>query len=703
MFESLILNKGLYPEKFIAKMGETSPHWSKSSWKQRETFLRHQMVCVLLCNTEELLTEETLSIKKEMRKANKEGSLETATTSSSSKVSVSTEVENTIYRCQLLEGKSNLNILQNTITKRRMGIDKAFTKMYDIYDMAENKLVEVKVTLNGQKELETFNESADPDQFISLFHINPANPSRILTVNITNPLPGVNKAVAFLETRLKDLKEMGFMDYEIDPNVDPIAEILCDPVIEDWVKIWKDSFWSKKNNDDFDGVLDATNADGLKPFLESKLKKAIEDTSLRKEPYMEYNGVLLPPIMKSLSISNVEKDQEMMTEMISDLGLLTELRKEDSEIISAVNEAINLYKSNVIECGLNHFQFATRRDINATRNLKWAIGLGVKDSVESYDDDLLRQPEYSEPPKRRYHPWMSNMLVDLAKPHDKEDRFYEGILKSEYIWEDNHPIVDAADSILESFLSPFCESYISIFCSEIRNMFSRLSGAYTSVKPSKKYCQIVIFPLYASGSCDGVYTRYISGFAIRGEYHAKQPTDRIPLITVECCDEHGEGSKYLRFVKKARWARTISGKLLCIRQNSIMKNDPTFLAYVHNSLYLSINMMGDLLLKETSTNEDLKIKGITFVMKHREWMMERATEGVMMALLGGSQEEGALAIIRKIFMNKIVWMRKRPVFGWDEEGLAGALNECLFDHPFALYMAQHMRESLSDTDTMPSN
>jgi hypothetical protein len=53
-FEILVNNGKLYSEAFIKTFGINSPHWFPSNWHQRELSLRHDMVCVLLCNLEEV-------------------------------------------------------------------------------------------------------------------------------------------------------------------------------------------------------------------------------------------------------------------------------------------------------------------------------------------------------------------------------------------------------------------------------------------------------------------------------------------------------------------------------------------------------------------------------------------------------------------------------------------------------------------------
>jgi hypothetical protein len=715
LFEQLALNSGLYPEKVRKEMGETSVHWSSESWKKREAFLRHQMVCTLLCNTEELVTDEVLNIKRNIRAAASDRGSEGPQTSGASSVGTENSSHSshhgstldpgvaTIYRCELLEGKSNLTVLQNKITREKMQCKAPFKKMYDIYDLAENKLVEVKVTIKPYAELEKFKTGPDPDQFISFIHLNPRNPSQVKTWNMTNRLPGVHKAISFLQTRLETWKNLGMMDYEVDPDVNLTQDTLCDPAMNEWVDIWKSSFWDKrmdKTPDDY--VSDAANEDNLKPLVEPTLKNALEDVSKRKDPFMEYNGLLLPPYWKTIVETHKAKDSEMMEEMLELLGSLTALRAEDHDIIDAVNEVTEIYNDCVIEGHHSHFQWLSQRDLEKSRNFKWVIGIGVKNSVEYDNHPDLAQPEYGEPPKRRYHPWMSGLLTDLTLDHGKPVEFYGDLMSPEYVWPNAHPMVTTSDAILSIFLHAFGKSWSSMFCSEIRNTFSRLGGAYSSTFPNKRFAEVVAFPLYSTGVVGEERKRYLSGLIIRGESHAKQPTDRIPLLIVELCDEFSESAKYLRFIKKAKWARTSKGQLVCVRQNSIMKSDPTYLSYVHNSLYLSANMMGDLLLKSLPTpNSDLQIHGVAFMARHKEWVLERITEGVIMALMGGSQEEGAMAIIRKIFMMKVAWMRKRPVFGWDEVGLADALNECLFDHPFALYLAYHLRETLSDELILP--
>ena len=62
-FEVLIKTTDLYSQAFIERFGMTNPHWETENWSRRERSLCHDMVCVLLANSEPNANLEEMVMK----------------------------------------------------------------------------------------------------------------------------------------------------------------------------------------------------------------------------------------------------------------------------------------------------------------------------------------------------------------------------------------------------------------------------------------------------------------------------------------------------------------------------------------------------------------------------------------------------------------------------------------------------------------
>lgn len=184
---------------------------------------------------------------------------------------------------------------------------------------------------------------------------------------------------------------------------------------------------------------------------------------------------------------------------------------------------------------------------------------------------------------------------------------------------------------------------------------------------------------------------------IRGPQHATHGTDRVPIITCERYSRIDFAQKMKPFIKKAIFVFDSLGREWCMRVNSVMKADAPFLSFIVNSSYLAANMVGEFTVgnprNQTDYRADLQIE--TLLSVGRTWVLERAAEGAMMAVVGGSQEEGLLAALRKVFMRKLCWSRGEKAYMGDIQGFCDSINECLLDRPLSLYFAHQFREILN--------
>lgn len=83
---------------------------------------------------------------------------------------------------------------------------------------------------------------------------------------------------------------------------------------------------------------------------------------------------------------------------------------------------------------------------------------------------------------------------------------------------------------------------------------------------------------------------------------------------------------------------------------------------------------------------------------HSRWIRARVVEGVMMAAIGGAQEKGFFAQLRKIFMIMVAKRRGRPALSWDISFLCDKLNECIINRPLAMHFTKSLLPILTSWD-----
>lgn len=685
----LVLESGLYSDDFIKNYGRYSKYWSGYSWREREFYLRHQMVCLLLCN---------LAVRRK-RKADSdqirtyvygEGS------SSGSSIDLGMKDEDVDieyaeealeselnFRYDMIEGKSSPALFQNQLCNQ-MGITKK-EKLYDIGDNDKKKLIEVKVTINLQKIKDKLYDFIE-DQDTYLIHIHPETTEHWASSE-EDELPGLEKAKMFLLTRRAYMLRLGIVGFDRDHEESYLDEVFCCGKLNYMTELWKSYFWDKigpnPNYGDSYSELYKSYSQEQRPIIieERTLKSLIEDTTLRNEDFMLYHGKILPPYICLSKTTESETDMEMVLSVTEDMKFEPGIWLAD-----AVMECMNAYKASQ-----NHWTFLDVKGLNRYPNLKKALGVGVKTEIRYDDHPDLVQKEFPGRSKARYSGWLSHMITELSQENDVS--YFPEFLDSEI--RNIHTLSQLNKNITDAYFKMYSTSNTAQFASSIKNIYSRLSGAYANSGNKRSNKQVLVFPIYSVGKMDNKKVREIHGFCIRGPAHPKKPTDRIPIITCERLNP--AYNKYKPFIKKAVYVDSSDGTTWLIRQNSVQKCDLTYLTYINNALYLSANMLGELMIDEVLLDiDDVGKKAVSFMQTFKSWILERVTEGVMMAILGGSCEEGTMAIVRKIFMLKLNWDRKENAYGWNTKGLADAINECLWDSPLALYMAKQIRDTLRE-------
>uniref|UniRef100_A0AAT9JF72 Polymerase PA n=1 Tax=Cryptocercus meridianus orthomyxovirus 2 TaxID=3133493 RepID=A0AAT9JF72_9ORTO len=694
LYEALCMEGQLYPHDFVERMGFESVHWENNNWFQRETSLRHDMVCMLLCNLEPISNmmddkiEDILGPPEKKKKLDEIENVMASTSSSSSSSHTQKLVssyglddmgDDSLYRYVLLEGRSNVIQIQNKLCDQ-YNIDK-LSRMYDIFDREESKFCEIKVTLNFNNSYEEYISYLDERKNICLMHINPEH-LNFKMIDKNENFPGLGKAISFLARRLTLMRMLGIQDPEIDLEIEISKSIFCNERFNGNCTTWIKSFWDLRKMELRKDDRNPTVPHPIKRILESKLKECLEDTTKREGDFMQFKGKILPGPFTHSEKMEVETDAEMITKLMED-------RKFNNEIMDWIVEQWCNSKDT--------FKFVEGKQLyKVPKRLREDLGIGMKKSYRNDGHPMLKQIEFDEPEKKRYSCWMSNLMKDLTRKDKNNLNYFEDLQKEEM--GTSHPMGKVCQQIVNKIFQLFGETELAAYCSVIKNFYSRLGGAYLKRgSNNNKRPAMVIFPLYSSGIFEGKKVRGVTGFVIRGPQHAKKSTDRIPFITFEMLNNTERGKLFQTFVKKPQFFVDNKGTRWCVRKNSILKQDPSYLAFIIDAVYLTANMVGEMTFGNLNNrNPNIMNTALELIDACDKWILDRMVESVLMAILGNSQEEGLLSGLRKVFMLKLNWSRTKEAWGSDVSGFADSINECLLDQPLALYFAKQFRDILDD-------
>lgn len=703
IYYTLLEERSIYPQEVVDRWGSASHYWRDATYMDRELSLRHDMVCICLANLETLdpletaqrLTSDIPTKRRRIEPQEGEGSGSGTGSSSSSRTSKISclrenppceEEEYGEYRYLLIEGMPSEERLVNHIANR-YGLPLP-DHVFDLFDRKTKQWIEVKVTQKFLRGLEAYEDILDPLINSCLVWISPVT-GEVRMRGREEPIAGAGKATDFILRRANFIvATTGREESGIYENKDAKDEIFnCNrfnQAREEWIKTWWDHRTLKPVRPLKEFPEDFRN----KPFSYGSMASYIEDTSARMEPIMTLRAKVLPPILLSPLSTHLETDEEMVDMFFQNIDPL--VLHESGKIVAEIKGMwVDMVEKST-------FSFISKGDcVKKHPKVAESLGIGRKGTVRNDGFEELRQDDFEGYPKARYSPWMSEFIQLLAGPLETDLTYAEEL--SEIETPSVHPMGKEMQQIRSDFFKTFGRTRISEYCSLLKNFYSRLGGAYCERTQRGNHNKLSIFPLSSTGTdADGNKIRRITGVCVRGPHHAKQSTDRITLITIELVEKGAIGQKFTSIVKKANLVYCTDNKILIVRRNSILKQDPSYLAFVHNATYLSANFLGEIFLQSTTAGRDQSCMraAACFIQGSGTWLMERVVESVLMAILGGSQEEGAFAIIRKIFMATLGKRRGDIPYSRDWKGLGDALNECLKDSAYALYWAQQMRETL---------
>ncbi|KAF0754116.1 Uncharacterized protein FWK35_00017951 [Aphis craccivora] len=219
--------------------------------------------------------------------------------------------------------------------------------------------------------------------------------------------------------------------------------------------------------------------------------------------------------------------------------------------------------------------------------------------------------------------------------------------------------------------------------------------------------EIITFLCCYNASCrydqNGQMVRLCHGFLVRAPQHARSSSDRVNIFTVEMVNIIKRSQAYAKKVCNSinMYHKVSRSKfIVLIKQNAIMKIDPSYLNFCANSLFVTANMVGKLVVNNPRNkgNEEIDRWIHDFIGNHKGWISQRLTEGVINSMIAGSCEEGLFGQVKKVFMMMTNLRRGNKVACWDIESFARKCNECMVDKPLAMHYQTSVNDILNSWD-----
>lgn len=750
-YQKLIYEKGLYREEFIQLFGVEGKHWNESDQK-RELALRHNMCCLLMCNTEsielrDLSTDMSERIKRyreleqeleeeqgrekvaRVEDYGREGAWaeededmqeqmpstsKNATSSSSgrrTKAIVDSILSTSSYRFIMLEGVPSAVKIQNQWAET-WGL-RPTDKQWDLIDLKEKKFIELKVS--GDKayiERAYMHGLAYSPQHTALVEVLRDGSCRWR--NHGGFPPGEQKVQAFMLQRRLVIDNLQILESDTLDIPLSLENVFPNEVMNsfeqdwraDWLPNYKDLQSIMKNKEELSNKLDCITADVLIGNLDD-LEKSVDRPNVPK-----WRGKLLPEGFVLNFNMPFQKDDELISAF---LGLVKSEGFNNFITLGYTDEALEKLNNheNVLQEILewwdnsNKSPFTVKMANKVPKDsiLGKMMGIKMKGTVFNMDNETAVQKDFGPIPKCHHDSWFDEVFRRMTKPHGLQGVPLAQLLEPEM--PSTHPIAKASDEGFRHMMKVLTKCNASVMASKIQGVYSRLGGAYIVTeshntktgqeKTSHNY--IAYMPIYTPlrDPEDPIkVSRAVSGVLIRGPHHARNATDRIQIMTIEMMKYNIENVTLLRKAIKCLVYYN-DNNMLVIRQNSIIREDPSYLNFISNAYFLPANLLGVMTLEDPKTGQEGElgsyIKGVAEACE--EWLTDRFVDGVMMATIGNARDEGYMGVVRKLFMVTLNMRRRLPSGNLSIVKFCEKVNETLIDNPFSFYIHRTMLRILS--------
>lgn len=560
---------------------------------------------------------------------------------------------------------------------------------FDIIDRDEKKFIEVKISshVESKLNLHRLRVGTNPVHF-SLLVIDPQT-GKCHWFDHPGNVPTEPKIEEFILNRKVCFESLGLIFDDLTSETDLVRRVFSSYDLNKMVDEWVARFWGLRHLEQPKNLNDDTYV--MTQIRPENFLEHLEDPRERQCEVVQWQGKLIPDPICGGFLTRDREDHEMnraVMERILDANFVSG----NTVLFKAVKELAVQYCNESFERRKDNFRCYTPEEVkyNQNKELFDMLGIGAKKTRRNDEALNCNQPSVEPIEKRKYHPWFDSLIKDMSYDHELGNKFFvfRDLREEPHLVE--HPVSKDTNHAVTQIIKKFSVTNAAFYSSRVINAYSRLGGAYASPNADKrKFSNVVMFPIYATATKQGVesFYRHVSGVIIRGPHHARISSDKINIITIEEIKDCKRSIAYSKFIKKATFIKC-GNVLYCVRQNAISKQDPAFLAYVNNALFVAANSMGEVALK---TGRVMKFNNLRsnfndYLENHGHWLMERIVESVLMATLGNSQEEGAMAGTRKVFMCMLLWARgETKTFNADIKGFCDKINECIISSPLAMH------------------
>nr|APG77892.1 polymerase PA [Hubei orthomyxo-like virus 2] len=727
-FLMLMQDTNVYDEAFIRKQTELNKHISSESYRKNELKARHDYVCLLLTNTkagknveEKLMTtkrkrEEQVTYNiDDFRRIGEEKKRKRMRFDDSRFSAAENDSDDDFDYVQTMAGNDDsddgeiadesgddtpfyemyryicIETCENPIYKlnelcQRMGMDPP-NKIWDIVDTEGKQLIEVKVTVDSKKYVDEFMEEYGGDNRKALVILDPVNIT-IETYQLKEPLPGVELATTFLVNRYAQMTTMSLHDLNYPEGENLLLKVFPPSRLTEMLELFKREVLENNPSPDNSQIFDQ-NSTFLMPMRVSELFRKLEKPHKFDGNPIRWKGKITPLINLELQIVESDNDKEILDEImfIIDDGMRTKITGFDN-YIKMVDQVIDRWGS--YEDDKKNFSLFGNKKINhickLAPELTKGLGINQKKTFPNGPNDNMRQLNFKDLERRKYMPWFDNVLEHLGQTHNYPHRtYFETKTKKED--SEFHKIYEKAYNELKDVLGKY---NISVYLSLMQNLHSRIGSTYiTRYKGKETFSKICVMPLICNmyDPLTNEPKRYTAGFVVRGPQHAKLPTDKICILIFEFIKDPN--------LQKELYKEVAIFKLekcpfyLSVRKNSVKKIDNIHLAFIENSLFVPMNMIGEIAdnynLSGGLESIEQMFKRFSTRENYKTFFVARVVEMVMMAAIGNSRDEGYFAMARKLFMVLLLRRREKDCLTLDLDGFCSKMNECLIDNPYSMH------------------
>ncbi|AIY25031.1 polymerase acidic protein [Wellfleet Bay virus] len=600
-------------------------------------------------------------------------------------------------RYTILEGVTGAKYTQIAFSTL-WGIDTQ--KQWDIIDKQERKFIEVKITSRNPyqvwEEVKSASDISEEHFGACIVHDEGGGSFKQYVFNI-DEMPGWKQVEDFLIRRYEFFLENGAVPVA---GGDEDRYPVWDPIISEKIHDWIHPLWQP---DKINARVD--NSPRYEPFNIGLFLNLLDDPRARNcSKSAKWNGKLMPFSWNSAVATTCDKDLDMVEEIIRHFDCeswsVVNWKEQSAEsLVNGLKLLLERFKEGFIERNSyipvkktkHGWTVKGERHTSEIQEMLSELGIGWKFYKHTgIVEEDMRQPESEDQEMMRWDDWLTELRISESQGLQGGRVFKDDVFKEAPSF---HILDEPAKRICTELFDLFRTHKIGATCAKVMNFYSRMGGTYLRAAnggKSKMHSSLAILPLYykeyRGDREEKTSQRVMVGFVVRGPHHVRDATDTINLIIAE------KVNLSLEECKRRLRGGVLTSSGWFIRKNAIRKADPTYLSFLHNSLFVPVNFLGELITnhpQRSRTKEDPKYWDVILagcLTSCRPFHLERIVETVLMGIIGKSQEEGYHDMLRKVYMLLMARGRGEIALVMDLKAMAEEMNECLINSAYVFWV-----------------